>query len=118
MMANVLTPLMPGSDSSNLQSHGGTLLAAHAYTRYSSNLQCPRSIEDQLAQALRHANSLGADVPDDGHHRYKDEAVSGKVLGKKRPGWFALKRLIVDGLVGFWCGARFSRWSGINAERC
>jgi site-specific DNA recombinase len=116
MMANVLTPLMPGSDSSNLQSHGGTLLAAHAYTRYSSNLQCPRSIEDQLAQALRHANSLGADVPDDGHHRFKDEAVSGKVLGKKRPGWFALKRLIVDGHVRILVCDEFSRLFRNNRE--
>jgi hypothetical protein len=66
MMANVLTPLMPGAESSNLQSHGESGLAAHTYTRYSSNLQSPRSIDDQLAQALRHANSLGAHVPNDG----------------------------------------------------
>jgi site-specific DNA recombinase len=115
-MVKVLTPLMPDSKSANLQSHGGLGLHAHAYARYSSNLQSPRSIEDQLVQALRHANGLGAHVPDDAYHRFKDEAVSGKVLGKKRPGWFALKRLIVDGHVKILVCDEFSRLFRNNRE--
>jgi len=92
------------------------LIDAYCYLRYSTNKQDPRSIADQFLQSQKHAKSVGAYIPDDGHHIYKDEAVSGRALGKKRPGWFALKKLIKDGCVRVLVCDEFSRLFRHNRE--
>jgi DNA invertase Pin-like site-specific DNA recombinase len=92
------------------------LIAAHVYMRYSTNKQDPRSIADQFLQSQKYAASAGAHIPNDDRHIFKDEAVPGKALGKKRPGWFALKQLIKEGYVRVLVCDEFSRLFRHNRE--
>ena len=63
------------------------ILRCAAYARYSSDLQSPRSIEDQLRICREYANARGFIYLEE--HVYVDEALSG--VGADRPG---LNRLL------------------------
>lgn len=58
------------------------ILRCAAYARYSSDLQSPRSIEDQLRICREYAQSRGFTFLEE--HVYVDEALSG--VGADRPG--------------------------------
>lgn len=58
---------------------------AAIYARYSSDLQKPTSIEDQLRICREHAQRIGADVVE----AYTDPAISGATL-RQRPGMLRL----------------------------
>jgi site-specific DNA recombinase len=66
-------------------------LRCAAYARYSSDLQSPRSIEDQLRICREYAHSRGFTFLEE--HVYADEALSG--VGADRPG---LGRLLAAAL--------------------
>ena len=66
---------------------GPDLSRVALYARYSSHLQNPKSIDDQLAECQRHIHNLGGTVV----ARYSDAAVSGSTA-LKRPGIQALLR--------------------------
>ena len=71
------------------------ILRCAAYARYSSDLQSPRSIEDQLRICREYALSRGFTFLEE--HVYADEALSG--VGADRPG--VLARTVLNRLSRF-----------------
>ena len=66
---------------------GPDLSRVALYARYSSHLQNPKSIDDQLAECRRHIRNLGGAVVAE----YTDAAISGS-MASTRPGLQALRR--------------------------
>ena len=66
---------------------GPDLSRVALYARYSSHLQNPKSIQDQLAECRRHIRNLGGTVVAE----YSDAAISGSTIST-RPGIEALLR--------------------------
>ncbi len=60
------------------------VLRAAIYARYSSDLQRPASIEDQVRRCREYAEARGWQVA--AEHIYTDEAISG-AIAKARPGY-------------------------------
>jgi DNA invertase Pin-like site-specific DNA recombinase len=87
---------------------GGTLRRAYSYARYSKDTQNECSIEDQQRIANGFAKELGAYVPDG--NAFSDAAIRGRVIDAKRPGWFALKKLIEAGAVSILVADEHSRF--------
>jgi DNA invertase Pin-like site-specific DNA recombinase len=87
---------------------GGALRRAYSYARYSKDTQNERSIEDQQRIANGFAKELGAYVPEG--NAFSDSAKRGGVTDAKRPGWFALKKLIEAGAVSILVADEHSRF--------
>jgi DNA invertase Pin-like site-specific DNA recombinase len=87
---------------------GGALRRAHSYARYSKDTQNECSIEDQQRIANGFAKEFGAYVPEG--NAFSDAAKRGGVIDRKRPGWFALKKLIEAGAVSILVADEHSRF--------
>ncbi len=75
------------------------MLKAAVYARYSSSLQRPTSIEDQIARCRESAARFGCEIADE--HIYSDQEISGATA--QRPGYQRLteaaKRLEFDAII-------------------
>jgi len=87
---------------------GGSLRRAYSYARYSKDTQNECSIEDQQRIANGFAKELGVYVPEG--NAFSDAAIRGGVTDAKRPGWFALKKLIEAGAVSILVADEHSRF--------
>jgi len=88
-------------------------LRAAIYARYSSDLQQPVSIEDQVQRCREYAEKRGWEVSEE--HIYTDEEVSGNV-SKARPGYQAMLGAAKQRAVEVVLGDEVSRFSRDPAE--